>query len=121
MDKVCYTCKANKPITEFYKNKETLYGVTTNCKECIKSRQRKRLASKRDGYHKVYLLTECNYAGTTHDIYQRMNRHKKDGNITDTKNYRVLYKSKNRETARELESFLHDMGYNGRHKNNSYK
>ena len=120
MEKTCHKCKNSKPLTEFYNNKKTLYGVTTNCKECIKSSQQKRLKSKRDGYHRVYLLTERNYAGTTQDIYQRMNRHKTDGNITNSKNYRVLYKTKNRDEALELESLLHDIGYEGRHSKNSY-
>lgn len=121
MEKVCNRCSISKPLTEFYSNKKTLYGVTTNCKECIKSSQQKRLESKRDGYHRVYLLTERNYAGTTQDLYQRMNRHKKDGNITDTNNFRVLYKTKDRDEALELESLLHDMGYKGRHRYSTYK
>jgi len=74
---------------------------------------------KKDGYHRVYLLEDYNYVGVTDNIYYRFNLHKSKFN-RDCTNHRVLYKTKDRDEALELEALLHDMGYEGGAKNNKY-
>jgi len=76
---------------------------------------------KEDKKHKplVYLLPKENYVGTTTCIYIRMINHKVLGKNTD--NYKILKRFENRLDALELERKMHDIGYKGKHINNSYK
>ena len=69
--------------------------------------------NQKDGYHRVYLLEDYNYVGVTNNIKQRFYLHKSQHN-RDCTNHRVLYKTKSREDALELEELLHDIGYEGR-------
>ena len=71
---------------------------------------KKRYNSTNDGYYRVYLIDD--YVGMSINIKNRMYWHK---NVMkrDISNYRVLYKTKSKKDARELESLLHDMGYKG--------
>ena len=91
----------------------------TICKSCNNKKKLEWFQNKKDGYHRVYILENDNYAGVTDSIYTRMNNHKRDGR--DVSNYRVLYKTKDRDEAEELEELLHDMGYKGRHTNNAIR
>ena len=75
--------------------------------------------NQKDGYHRVYLLEDYNYVGVTNNINHRFNQHKWKSN-RDCTNHRVLYKTKDRSEALELEALLHDMGYEGGAKNNKY-
>ena len=64
-----------------------------------------------DDYYSVYLLEDYNYVGYTNSIKWRFTNHIKAGK--DCTNYRVLYKTKSKKDALELEAFLHSMGYEG--------
>ncbi len=46
--KVCGTCKAEKPITDFYKNKDGRYGVGFTCKNCDNKRKSQWHSQNRD-------------------------------------------------------------------------
>lgn len=70
--------------------------------------------------HKVYLLEDYNYVGVTNCLFFRFNNHKHQFN-RDCTNHTILLKTKNRDEALELESKYHDMGYAGKHKQNSYR
>ena len=120
MEKVCKKCKVSKPYSEFNKhpnNKKD--GLFTNCKKCCVKRANELIRQKRSIGNHVYILPEEHYAGTTTWMQHRLSQHKRKGK--NIEGYRVLYSTKNRDEALELESLLHDMGYKGRHKNNSYK
>jgi len=39
--RICQTCKIEKPLTEFYKNKNNLLGLMYNCKQCHKNRMKR--------------------------------------------------------------------------------
>ena len=138
MEKKCTKCNTSKPLKQFYKNAETLYGVTSYCKQCIKDKtnipyqndknfRQKRLDKGRDRYyniikdglHHVYLIPKDNYVGTSEQLKMRLAGHRYYGR--DTTGWRILYSTKNRDEALELESLLHDLGYNGRHNRNTYK
>ena len=67
----------------------------------------------------VYIIDSENYVGTTGNLYFRLMAHKSIGR--DVSEVRILSEFNSREEALELEEFLHDLGYNGKHKNNSYK
>ena len=71
--------------------------------------------SQKDGYNRVYLLEDYNYVGMTEQpIKERFRVHKaKFGR--DCTNHRILYKTKSKSDAKELEALLHDMGYEGKH------
>ena len=80
---------------------------------------KERRDNQKDGYHRVYLLEDYNYVGVTENIYHRFIKHKCEHN-RDCSNHRVLYKTKDRSEALELEALLHDMGYEGKHQFNRY-
>jgi len=90
-----------------------------NNKEYFSDYAKNRLQSLKDGYYKVYLLEDYNYVGVTGNITGRFYSHKYH-NDRDCTNHRILYKTKDRGEALELEALLHDMGYEGRHLNNTY-
>jgi hypothetical protein len=48
--KICYTCKREKTIANFYKNKNKL---SSSCKECIKERAKERYSSDPEKYKKL--------------------------------------------------------------------
>ena len=73
--------------------------------------------NKKDGYHRVYLLEDYNYVGVTQNICNRFAVHKTQLN-RDCSNHRILYKTKDRSEALELEALLHDMGYEGKKRHN---
>ena len=66
-----------------------------------------------DGYHNVYLLQNENYVGVSKNMHNRLSHHKWTAK-RDISDYRILYKTKDRSEALELEALLHDMGYEGR-------
>jgi hypothetical protein len=81
---------------------------------------KQRLESLKDGLHRVYILPDHHYAGTTECIITRMYKHRSlYGRNTD--NYLIVGVYENRDDAKAHESRLHDMGYNGRHRYNAYK
>ncbi len=70
--------------------------------------------------HKVYLLNDYNYVGTTQWISKRMAQHKYSKGW-DCKNYTILFESNDRNECLKLEEELHNKGYNGRKKYASYR
>ena len=76
--------------------------------------------NKKDINHNVYLLEDYNYVGVTNNLYYRFNTHKTKEN-RDCSNHRILYKTKDRSEALELEQLLHSMGYKGADKHSHYR
>ena len=93
-------------------------GYINSCKKCKLAKQHKNIKKIRST-HSVYLLPEENYVGTTSWLEHRIIGHQRLGRTTE--GIRVLYSTKNRDEALELEDLLHDIGYDGRHVNNTYK
>ena len=88
-------------------------------KERLKQKAKERYYSLKDGFWRVYLLEDYDYVGMTHLPLQiRFYEHNNLGR--DTKNHRVLYKTKSKQKAKELESFLHELGYKGKHSHFSW-
>ena len=104
----CKPCIKSYHQTYYLENMDTI--KKSNIKHTIKWNN-----SQKDGFHSVYLLPKHNYVGITENLYIRMGKHKNGGR--DTTDYRVLYKTKDRELGLELEELLHDMGYEGKHAN----
>ena len=88
-------------------------------KQKVKEKVKKYKNNQKDGYHRVYLLEDYNYVGVTNNITHRFGQHKSEYS-RDCNNHRILYKTKDRSEALELEALLHDMGYEGGAKNNKY-
>ena len=111
MEKICTNC-----------GKKERVHYRTICNECLKEQKKMGYHKRRMSYqkeHYVYLLENENYVGTTNSIHHRFKNHQ--SNNKDVTKYRILYKSKNRNECLELEELLHDLGYEGRHSQNSYK
>ena len=125
MDKVCKDCNSKLVIGDNWtegRRKAWVYF----CKSCARQRGKKHYEanreqyhasnraynqSKKDGLHHVYIVD--NYAGYTQNTWRRKVSHKQAGRNTDT--FRVIYSTKNRDEALELEALLHDIGYEGKH------
>ena len=67
----------------------------------------------------VYLIESENYVGTTEDLHYRLQKHNYNGK--DVSEVVVLSEFESRDEALEFEKQLHNNGYNGRHKFNTYK
>ena len=131
--KTCKVCKEEKDYSEFYKCSSTADKHQSSCKACAKERNKKWAVEnkdKRDKIHNtwrqkqisrgyfVYLLPEENYVGATSFPEARKIDHNYRGRNTD--GMRILSKFDTADEAYELESFLHDLGYEGRHSSNVY-
>ena len=46
--RICQICKIEKPLTEFYKNKNNLLGLMYSCKQCHKNRMRRNKPGDKD-------------------------------------------------------------------------
>lgn len=62
--------------------------------------------------HKVYLLTDYNYVGTTQWISKRLSQHKYSKGW-DCSNYQILFEDMDRNVCLEYESKMHLLGYDG--------
>jgi hypothetical protein len=126
--KQCSKCGETKPLDQYYTHGKTKDRRQSSCKVCCGKIQRpqnlkmNKIYNKKylDGLHHVYLLPIPNYVGITSSMYLRLRVHERTYG-RDITNYRILHSCKSRNDALELEEFLHDLGYNGRHKNNLYK
>ena len=137
MDKICNQCKTAKPVEQFYKRKVSKDGYQPHCKSCdglirkkyvnrperkakLLEKWRDEYTNTKDGLHHVYVCDDIKYAGVTNNPTWRETAHVVNKGIK-RENFRVIYSTKNREEALELERLLHDIGYQGRHTNNMYK
>ena len=104
-----YHCK---PCKKKYLKK---YNVNnqSQIKVYQKKYSKKYYESRKDGHFSVYLLPDHNYAGMTGNLYHRMSDHR-SSNGRNTDNVRVLYTTKSKDEALELEALLHDIGYEGK-------
>ncbi len=118
---ICKSCRSARTQKHYLNNKESYQekGKKLYYSNPTKWRTKNRewITGKKDGLTHVYML-ENEYVGVTNNLYARMTHHKHVGNPT---NYRVLYSTKNRADALELEELLHDMGYEGKHNKNLYR
>ena len=68
----------------------------------------------------VYLIVNENYVGTTENLFSRLHKHK--GNYKrDVSEVIILAEYSDRADALELEEALHNEGYKGKHRFNTYK
>ena len=123
--KKCTKCNETKELDQFYKSGKY---YKSHCKPCntkgVKEFYQRNPTSKskhdkkyhtlgKDGHFSVYLLPDHNYVGMTHYMRNRMSQHRSD-NGRNTDNVRVLYTTKSKDEALELEALLHDIGYEGK-------
>jgi superfamily II helicase len=146
MNKYCRYCKETKTLNDFNKSSIHKDGYNARCRKCANEKLAKFRASRteqqrkviwkneysirkdkvkeyfqnrKDGNHYIYLLPKENYVGCTDSPKTRFTGHKSLGR--DISNARILFGSPDRELALELEEFLHDLGYEGRHERNMYR
>ena len=140
--KNCSACKKELPVDNFVWANKKLGRRNSRCKACgnkyyLKNGGKGRKRSQpvpeehkdnyaqywwnrsKDGLQHVYILPEIPYAGITDNPEKRRSKHKTDGK--NTNGFRVIFSHPSRDVASELEEFLHDLGYEGRHALNSYK
>ncbi len=98
----------------YQKNKQKVLAYNKKWRTDNKEYQSNYYDNMKDDYHRVYLLEDYNYVGVTNNVYRRFAKHKYHNN-RDCTNHRILYKTKDRSEALELEALLHDIGYEGKH------
>ena len=110
MDKHCKDCNVKLAIgTNWTIGKKNSCSYT--CRECHHKHHMKYLRSKEDGNWHNYIIDK--YAGITKNPWKREREHGVAGR--DKSTFRVIYSNPDKAEALELESLLHDMGYEGRH------
>ena len=67
----------------------------------------------------VYILPAEMYVGVTEYLERRISQHKHYGK--DVSGFKIISEHETREDALKVEKQYHIKGYNGKHKNNSYK
>jgi len=112
---ICKKCRKTRSNKHYVNNidsyKEKGKALYNSDKAKWRAISKKNTDKTKDGLHHVY-TTECMYAGVTDNMYKRAREHKK---MTC-----IVFSSKDRNDALELEDLLHDIGYTGRHINNRY-
>ena len=106
------------------KEKRNAYSKEYHDKNREEILERKRVYDKQkniDNKHKptVYLLVKENYVGTTENLANRLSCHKKDSG-RDISKVEILGEFETRQEALDLERQLHNEGYKGKHRFNTY-
>lgn len=73
MSKNCNKCGAEKPLSEFYKNKATKDGLTTHCKSCMLQYARKYNSENREA--RLIYLREYAAANRDRQFIRDIERH----------------------------------------------
>jgi hypothetical protein len=107
----CSRCKEPQPLENFYYNRTTKDNLGSHCKICTKLNLRKSSSATRTLDTQVYLLPKENYVGISNNLTSRLRNHHSLGKIVE--NCRILASFAIKEDAKELENFLHDLGYAG--------
>jgi hypothetical protein len=138
--KICKICNVEKPYDMFYKRRTSADRYDYRCKLCANQlaskwqRENKnkhkvyvnRWKQKNEEYNRQYhqslvlpyyivyqLPNANNYVGQTNNPYNRMCRHKQDGN--DTSGWIELHRFDTRKEALNKEAEYHAMGYPGKY------
>ena len=109
--KQCIRCREPQPLGNFYYNRTTKDNLGSYCKTCTKLNLREYSSATRTLETQVYLLPKENYVGISSNLTSRLRNHYSKGKIVE--NCRILASFGTKEDAKELESFLHDLGYAG--------
>lgn len=77
MEKICFTCKISKPITEFYRNKQNSDRRQGNCKDCcyqyaLNYRNKNKIINKQIGVDtsKLYTCSTCSQKKIHTEFYK---------------------------------------------------
>lgn len=54
--KVCSKCLVEKPLSEYYKDKRRMYGITSQCKQCMYITSRKYVINNKEKINKIKKL-----------------------------------------------------------------
>ena len=116
----CKQCQNAYVKQHYQKNKKRYFKNNiisskkwqTKNQEHLKSYRKQRNEGFKDGHYSVYLLPDHNYVGQTGGVERRMFQHQ-NKHSRNTDNVRILYTTKSKDEALELEALLHDMGYEG--------
>ena len=109
--KLCKKCGFTKSLEDFYPDEKTKIGRRSRCIKCIKKEGEEHRAQKKADGWKVYYLPEEHYVGIACNLTRRLNKHARDGRITD--NYEIIAKFERAVDAHLLETMLHVRGYIG--------
>ena len=104
MNKICPSCKIEKPENEFYKNKGRKDGLSTFCKVCIADKYGKR---EHHVVPKTKICAKCKKIKSIHDFYIKSSQ--KDGHTArckecisdDSSEYYQINKEKVYERSKE--------------------
>lgn len=102
-EKICSSCKENKPSSEFYVDKKTKYGLRYECKDCCKNTDKKytkkpETIRKNKEYLKEYYQKNKDVIKERSKLTQIRNKEK---NIEKKKIYRINYREIRNKKDRE--------------------
>ena len=106
--KVCSNCKAEKTLTEFYKNRKNKTGLCSLCKECAKAYRKAWVASNKEKVaaskrayrqaNKEKIASQyCKYSQLNKDKIAERKRKYAEKNKATIAQYRKKYRAENKE------------------------
>jgi hypothetical protein len=98
-EKVCTICRISKPITEFYKHKNGLYGVIGTCKTCYSLKQREKYKNNNEYREQRKKYAKDYYRQNSEQVKLKVKQWMQD-NPEYVKRYVQKWQNENREYYR---------------------
>lgn len=75
--KVCTSCSVEKELSEFYKQKDCKFGVSSKCKDCLRAKARdySKSPAGRDSARKSYQRNKAAHNARTKNYYEKNKAH----------------------------------------------
>lgn len=94
--KICKTCKAEKPLTEFHKNKSASDGLTNLCKPCAIAKTSTWVAANKERH-----LAKCReYAAANREVSAARAQKWAEENREKSREIKAAWKKRNPDTVR---------------------
>lgn len=95
--KTCSNCKIQKDLSKFSKNSSNKDGLSYECKECCKKRQKKWIENNRDHVNEYNRKYRNNWTEDQKNNKKKKDKEWREKNKGAARNYRKKYKLKNKE------------------------
>jgi hypothetical protein len=96
LNKICNSCKLEKPIVDFHKDSSCKFGVKNKCKFCVKEKM-----SRYYSCNKNTILDKKKILRVESDVLKLRNKSWSENNKQKVKQSQKLWVERNRDTKRE--------------------